>query len=55
MLCPQRCEFHDTSGFRLTTLGGMQASDELSDTQARQMAFDLESAYNDFNRFLHNM
>jgi len=38
----------------LITLGGMQASDELSDDQVRQMLFDLESAYNDFNRVLHS-
>jgi len=37
----------------LQTLGGMQASDELSDEQVRQMVFDLESAYNEFNRVLH--
>ena len=39
---------------RLQTLGGMQASDELTDAQVRQMLFDLESAYNAFNRVLHN-
>lgn len=36
----------------LDELSKMQASDELSEDQARQMLFDLESAYNDFNRFL---
>lgn len=36
----------------LDTLNSMQASDELSEDQVRQMLFDLESAYNDFNRFL---
>lgn len=36
----------------LDELHQMQASDELSDDQSRQMLFDLESAYNDFNRFL---
>lgn len=36
----------------LEELSNMQASDELSEDQARQMLFDLESAYNDFNRFL---
>lgn len=36
----------------LDELNQMQASDELSEDQARQMLFDLESAYNDFNRFL---
>ncbi|XP_034255260.1 vacuolar protein sorting-associated protein 28 homolog [Thrips palmi] len=37
----------------LDTLSNMQASDELSDTQVRQLIFDLESSYNAFNRFLH--
>ncbi|VEL08205.1 unnamed protein product [Protopolystoma xenopodis] len=32
----------------------MQASDELSDTEARQLIFDLESAHNAFNRELHS-
>ena len=36
----------------LDELSAMQASDELSEDQARQMLFDFESAYNDFNRFL---
>ena len=36
----------------LDEMGSMQASDELSEDQARQMLFDLEGAYNDFNRFL---
>ena len=36
----------------LDSLNAMQASDELSEDQTRQMLFDLESAYNDFNRFL---
>ena len=31
----------------------MKASDELSEDQARQMLFDLEQAYNAFNRSLH--
>lgn len=39
---------------RLQTLSGMSASDELDDNQVRQMLFDLESAYNAFNRFLHS-
>ncbi|XP_074641050.1 vacuolar protein sorting-associated protein 28 homolog [Tubulanus polymorphus] len=37
----------------LSTLSQMQVSDELDDNQVRQMLFDLESAYNDFNRVLH--
>lgn len=36
----------------LAVLNGMQASDELSEEQVRQMLFDFESAYNDFNRFV---
>ena len=36
----------------LDDLSSMQASDEISEDQVRQMLFDLESAYNDFNRFL---
>ncbi|EDV26354.1 uncharacterized protein TRIADDRAFT_22070 [Trichoplax adhaerens] len=36
----------------LTTLSSMKASDELTDEQARQMIFDLETVYNAFNRLL---
>uniref|UniRef100_A0A915JE05 Vacuolar protein sorting-associated protein 28 homolog n=1 Tax=Romanomermis culicivorax TaxID=13658 RepID=A0A915JE05_ROMCU len=38
----------------LQTLESMRATDELTAEQARQMVFDLESAYNGFNRFLHD-
>ncbi|XP_067833110.1 vacuolar protein sorting-associated protein 28 homolog [Heptranchias perlo] len=38
----------------LQKLSGMSASDELDDTEVRQMLFDLEAAYNSFNRFLHS-
>ncbi|KAL5016531.1 hypothetical protein ScPMuIL_006120 [Solemya velum] len=38
----------------LTTLSGMSASEELDEGQVRQMLFDLESAYNAFNRVLHD-
>lgn len=44
---------HSSPPTRLQTLSGMSASDELDDSQVRQMLFDLESAYNAFNRFLH--
>ncbi|XP_031467446.1 vacuolar protein sorting-associated protein 28 homolog isoform X1 [Phasianus colchicus] len=37
----------------LQTLSSMSAADELDDAQVRQMLFDLESAYNAFNRCLH--
>ncbi|XP_059148053.1 uncharacterized protein LOC131935586 [Physella acuta] len=38
----------------LETLVNMQASEELDETQVRQMLFDLESAYNEFNRVLQD-
>lgn len=38
----------------LATLNSMQASDELSESQVRQLLFDLDSAYNAFNKVLHN-
>lgn len=38
----------------LQTLNSMNASDELSDSQARQLIFDLETSYNAFNKILHN-
>jgi ESCRT-I complex subunit VPS28 len=37
----------------LQTLAGMQASDELTEVQVRQMLFDLDSALQAFNRTLH--
>ena len=36
----------------LDTLNAMNAADELSPEQVRDMLFDFESGYNDFNRFL---
>uniref|UniRef100_V5GYY1 Vacuolar protein sorting-associated protein 28 homolog n=1 Tax=Anoplophora glabripennis TaxID=217634 RepID=V5GYY1_ANOGL len=38
----------------LATLNSMQASDELSESQVRQLLFDLETAYASFNKVLHN-
>ncbi|KAL4236445.1 Vacuolar protein-sorting-associated protein 28 [Mactra antiquata] len=38
----------------LEKLSTMSASDELDDTQAKQMLFDLESSYNAFNKVLHD-
>jgi len=38
----------------LDTLGEMQAADELTDSQVRQMLFDLESAYGAFTAVLHD-
>lgn len=37
----------------LATLNGMQASDELSEGQVRQLLFDLETSYAAFNNLLH--
>ena len=34
-------------------LSEMSASDELSESQVRQLLFDLETAYGAFNKFLH--
>jgi len=38
----------------LSTLNSMQASDELSEAQVRQLLFDLERSYAAFNKVLHN-
>ncbi|KAK3091130.1 hypothetical protein FSP39_017313 [Pinctada imbricata] len=38
----------------LDTFSGMSASEELDPEQVRQMLFDLDSAYNGFNRVLHD-
>ncbi|XP_016365362.1 vacuolar protein sorting-associated protein 28 homolog [Sinocyclocheilus rhinocerous] len=51
---PPDSEAKDKVSLWLTTLSSMSASDELDDSQVRQMLFDLESAYNAFNRFLHS-
>ncbi|XP_045865785.1 vacuolar protein sorting-associated protein 28 homolog isoform X2 [Meles meles] len=50
---PPDFEGRQTVSQWLQTLSGMSASDELDDSQVRQLLFDLESAYNAFNRFLH--
>jgi len=38
----------------LTTLSGMGAAEELDDAQVRQMTFDLESVYSEFQKTLHD-
>lgn len=38
----------------LQTLNNMSAADELSETQVRQLIFDLETSYTAFNNILHN-
>ena len=37
----------------LKTLSEMEAADNITDAQARQMLFDLESSYNAFTKTLH--
>lgn len=38
----------------LQILNNMSAADELSETQVRQLIFDLETSYTAFNNILHN-
>ncbi|WAR23067.1 VPS28-like protein [Mya arenaria] len=38
----------------LDKFNNMSASEELDDSQVRQMLFDLESSYNSFNKVLHD-
>ena len=38
----------------LTTLSGMGAAEELDDAQVRQMTFDLENVYSEFQKTLHD-
>lgn len=40
--------------YRLDIFDEMSASEELDDNQVRQILFDLDSAYNAFNRILHD-
>lgn len=39
----------------LSVLSGMGASDELTETQVRQLLFDLDSSYQAFNHLLHTV
>ena len=52
-LIPDSFEGKDKVSQWLKTLSSMQASDELSEIQVRQLLFDLETSYNSFNRLLH--
>lgn len=52
-LIPDGFEGKEKINSWLKTLVSMQASDELSEAQVRQLLFDLETAYNAFNRLLH--
>nr|CAB3267632.1 vacuolar protein sorting-associated protein 28 homolog [Phallusia mammillata] len=49
---PSHFEGREKVNAWLVTFKGMAASDDLDDAQARQMLFDMDSAYNAFNRFL---
>lgn len=53
-ILPSDFEGKQKVGEWLNTLNSMQASDELSESQARQFLFDLESSYAAFNKILHN-
>jgi ESCRT-I complex subunit VPS28 len=52
-LLPSDFEGKDRVAKWLSTLSTMSASDELDETQARQMLFDLDASYADFNKVLH--
>lgn len=52
-LLPSDFEGKAKVGKWLSQLDGMGASDELTETQARQMLFDLDSSYAAFNKVLH--
>ncbi|CAC5421149.1 VPS28 [Mytilus coruscus] len=53
-ILPEDFEGRDKVKKWLDTLSGMSAHEELDDGQVRQMLFDLDSAYNAFNRNLHD-
>ncbi|XP_049631254.1 vacuolar protein sorting-associated protein 28 homolog [Suncus etruscus] len=50
---PRNFKGHQTFIQWMQTLSGMSPSNELDDSQVCLMLFDLESAYNTFNLFLH--
>lgn len=53
-LIPEGFEGKEKVNGWLTTLNSMQASDELTESQVRQLLFDLESSYAAFNNILHH-
>lgn len=53
-LIPESFEGKDKVTTCLNTLNAMQASDELTESQVRQLLFDLESSYAAFNNLLHS-
>ena len=52
-LIPETFEGKEKVANWLSTLNAMQASDELSESQVRQLLFDLETSYAAFNNLLH--
>lgn len=52
-LIPESFEGKDKVSNWLSTLNAMQASDELTEAQIRQLLFDLETSYAAFNNLLH--
>ncbi len=52
-LIPEQFDGKEKVTTWLTTLNQMQASDELSESQVRQLLFDLEASYAAFNNLLH--
>lgn len=53
-IIPENFEGKEKVKSWLNTLNSMQAADELSESQVRQLLFDLESAFSAFNNLLHN-
>uniref|UniRef100_A0A182JDS7 Vacuolar protein sorting-associated protein 28 homolog n=1 Tax=Anopheles atroparvus TaxID=41427 RepID=A0A182JDS7_ANOAO len=52
-LIPDNFEGKEKVASWLATLNTMQASDDLTEAQVRQLLFDLESSYSAFNNLLH--
>lgn len=52
-LIPEQFDGKEKVNTWLITLNQMQASDELSESQVRQLLFDLEASYAAFNNLLH--
>lgn len=53
-ILPSEYDGKQRVGDWLQTLNSMSASDELSESQVRQLLFDLETSYNGFTKILHN-
>lgn len=52
-ILPSNFEGKEKVSSWLNVLSEMSASDELNETQVRQLVFDLETSYNAFNKILH--